>query len=54
MSTARPFKVLGIQQVAIGGLDKQRLKTLSGQATQVTVSPATPSTVTLRIMRRGR
>ena len=24
----RPFKVLGIQQVAIGGLDKQRLKTL--------------------------
>ena len=29
MSTgARPFKVLGIQQVAIGGLDKQRLKTL--------------------------
>ncbi len=27
MST-RPFKVLGIQQIAIGGLDKQRLKTL--------------------------
>jgi lactoylglutathione lyase len=25
---ARPFKVLGIQQVAIGGLDKERLKTL--------------------------
>lgn len=25
---SRPFKVLGIQQVAIGGLDKQRLKTL--------------------------
>ncbi len=25
---ARPFKVLGIQQIAIGGLDKQRLKTL--------------------------
>jgi lactoylglutathione lyase len=24
----RPFKVLGIQQVAIGGLDKQRLKSL--------------------------
>ncbi len=24
----RPFKVLGIQQIAIGGLDKQRLKTL--------------------------
>ncbi|WP_298833162.1 VOC family protein [uncultured Piscinibacter sp.] len=24
----RPFKVLGIQQVAIGGLDKNRLKTL--------------------------
>ena len=24
----RPFKVLGIQQVAIGGLDKERLKTL--------------------------
>ena len=24
----RPFRVLGIQQVAIGGLDKQRLKTL--------------------------
>ena len=29
MSTAvRPFKVLGIQQVAIGGLSKERLKTL--------------------------
>jgi lactoylglutathione lyase len=25
---ARPFKVLGIQQIAIGGLDKQRLRTL--------------------------
>lgn len=24
----RPFKVLGIQQIAIGGTDKQRLKTL--------------------------
>ena len=24
----RPFKVLGIQQVAIGGTDKQRMKTL--------------------------
>ncbi len=27
-STSRPFKVLGIQQIAIGGTDKQRLKTL--------------------------
>ena len=26
--TPRPFKVLGIQQVAIGGTDKQRMKTL--------------------------
>jgi len=26
--TPRPFKVLGIQQIAIGGLDKQRLRTL--------------------------
>jgi len=26
MSEARPFKVLGVQQVAIGGLDKQKLK----------------------------
>jgi len=26
--TPRPFRVLGIQQVAIGGLDKQRLRTL--------------------------
>ncbi len=26
--SARPFKVLGLQQVAIGGPDKQRLKTL--------------------------
>ncbi|MBL0091067.1 MAG: VOC family protein [Piscinibacter sp.] len=26
--SARPFKVLGIQQVAIGGLSKERLKTL--------------------------
>jgi lactoylglutathione lyase len=25
---ARPFKVLGIQQIAIGGLSKQRLRTL--------------------------
>jgi lactoylglutathione lyase len=25
---SRPFRVLGIQQVAIGGLDKQRLRTL--------------------------
>ena len=25
---SRPFKVLGIQQVAIGGTDKQRMKTL--------------------------
>jgi len=28
MSKPRPFKVLGIQQVAIGGPDKQRLRTL--------------------------
>lgn len=28
MDKARPFKVLGIQQIAIGGLDKHRLKTL--------------------------
>jgi lactoylglutathione lyase len=28
MSVNRPFKVLGIQQVAIGGLDKQRLRAL--------------------------
>ena len=27
-TTARPFKVLGIQQVAIGGLSKARLRTL--------------------------
>ncbi|MDA8452759.1 VOC family protein [Acidovorax sp. NCPPB 3859] len=27
-SDTRPFKVLGIQQIAIGGTDKQRLKTL--------------------------
>ena len=27
-SLQRPFKVLGIQQVAIGGTDKQRMKTL--------------------------
>ena len=26
--SARPFQVLGIQQIAIGALDKQRLKTL--------------------------
>ena len=24
----RPFKVLGIQQIAVGGLDKKRLRTL--------------------------
>ncbi|MFT3955862.1 MAG: VOC family protein [Piscinibacter sp.] len=28
MAATRPFKVLGIQQVAIGGPDKNRLKTL--------------------------
>lgn len=28
MSNARPFKVLGIQQIAIGGLSKEKLKTL--------------------------
>ena len=28
VTTARPFKVLGIQQVAIGGLSKARLRTL--------------------------
>jgi lactoylglutathione lyase len=28
MMGARPFKVLGIQQIAIGGPDKERLKTL--------------------------
>ncbi|RYF80088.1 MAG: VOC family protein [Comamonadaceae bacterium] len=28
MSTPRPFKVLGIQQIAIGGPDKLRLRTL--------------------------
>jgi hypothetical protein len=28
----RPFKVLGIQQIAIGGLDKRKLQTLT-QAT---------------------
>lgn len=27
-SNTRPFRVLGIQQIAIGALDKQRLKTL--------------------------
>ncbi|MBX9935522.1 MAG: VOC family protein [Burkholderiaceae bacterium] len=27
-TTTRPFKVLGIQQIAIGGTDKQRMKTL--------------------------
>lgn len=27
-TTARPFEVLGIQQIAIGGLDKQRLAAL--------------------------
>ncbi|MDO5653863.1 MAG: VOC family protein [Brachymonas sp.] len=27
-NSARPFKVLGIQQIAIGGPDKQRLQTL--------------------------
>jgi lactoylglutathione lyase len=26
MSTERPFKVLGLQQIAVGGLDKQKLK----------------------------
>ena len=28
MNTPKPFKILGIQQIAIGGPDKQRLKSL--------------------------
>jgi lactoylglutathione lyase len=28
MNATRPFRVLGIQQVAIGGADKQRLRAL--------------------------
>jgi lactoylglutathione lyase len=28
MRTPKPFKILGIQQIAIGGTDKQRLKSL--------------------------
>ena len=28
MTTPKPFKILGIQQIAIGGTDKQRLKSL--------------------------
>ncbi|RYY63002.1 MAG: VOC family protein [Comamonadaceae bacterium] len=28
MTTDRPFRVLGVQQIAIGGPDKQRLRTL--------------------------
>ena len=28
MTAARPFRVLGIQQIAVGGLDKQRLRSL--------------------------
>ena len=28
MSDTRPFRVLGIQQIAVGGLDKERLRTL--------------------------
>ena len=26
MSTQRPFRVLGVQQIAVGGLDKARLR----------------------------
>jgi lactoylglutathione lyase len=28
MMSPRPFRILGVQQIAIGGLDKQRLKSL--------------------------
>jgi hypothetical protein len=28
MTSVRPFKILGIQQMAIGGLDKERLRAL--------------------------
>ena len=28
MKTAKPFRILGIQQIAIGGPDKQRLQKL--------------------------
>ena len=28
MTTTRPFRVLGVQQIAIGGPDKQRLRKL--------------------------
>ena len=27
-STSRPFRVLGLQQIAVGGLDKQKLRAL--------------------------
>ena len=27
-TTSRPFRILGIQQIAVGGLDKQRLRSL--------------------------
>jgi lactoylglutathione lyase len=28
MNNAKPFRILGMQQIAIGGPDKQRLKSL--------------------------
>ena len=28
MMSSRPFRILGVQQIAVGGSDKQRLKSL--------------------------
>ncbi|MDR1887863.1 MAG: VOC family protein [Zoogloeaceae bacterium] len=40
MSNARPFKVLGIQQIAIGGTSKEKLKTLWVEKLGLTVTGA--------------
>ena len=36
--TARPFKILGIQQIAVGGLDKDRLRALWVDALGLTLN----------------
>jgi len=37
--SSKPFRVLGIQQVAIGGPDKQRLRSLEWMASRTCLPP---------------
>ncbi len=43
INMTRPFKILGVQQIAIGGPSKDRLRTLLGGTCSASRSPATSS-----------